>query len=171
MALIKLSGLNIQLNADGSAQFAGVKILFNADGSCSFASANAAFAADGALNLPLIHLLADGSAQFANGAMTIDALGSTSLQSGNIFLDALAGGINAGGIGTNVNGRLKLKDLNDDTEFEVATAIGSAAVNIAGVQVLTNQQPAIADATGAGDVVAQSNLLLPALRVHGLIAP
>jgi hypothetical protein len=40
-----------------------------------------------------------------------------------------------------------------------------------GVQVVTTQGAAVADATGAGDVVAQLNALLARLRAHGLIAP
>lgn len=39
-----------------------------------------------------------------------------------------------------------------------------------GNQVVGGQRPAIADATGAGDVVARLNDLLGALRLHGLIA-
>jgi hypothetical protein len=39
-----------------------------------------------------------------------------------------------------------------------------------GVQVVSNQGAAVADATGAGDVVAQLNELLSRLRTHGLIA-
>jgi hypothetical protein len=39
-----------------------------------------------------------------------------------------------------------------------------------GVQVVTAQGAAVADATGAGDVVAQLNTLLARCRAHGLIA-
>jgi len=39
-----------------------------------------------------------------------------------------------------------------------------------GVQVVGQQQAAIANATGAGDVVTQLNALLAACRTHGLIA-
>lgn len=38
------------------------------------------------------------------------------------------------------------------------------------IQVLAAQQAAVADATGAGDVVAQLNALLARLRTHGIIA-
>jgi hypothetical protein len=41
----------------------------------------------------------------------------------------------------------------------------------AGVKVLGAQGAAVADATGAGDVVAQLNAALARLRAHGLIAP
>lgn len=41
---------------------------------------------------------------------------------------------------------------------------------VAPTQILQLQQAAVADATGAGDIVAQFNLLLSRLRVHGLIA-
>jgi hypothetical protein len=39
------------------------------------------------------------------------------------------------------------------------------------VQVVTTRQAAVADATGAGDIVAQFNALLARIRTHGLIAP
>lgn len=46
---------------------------------------------------------------------------------------------------------------------------GSGAV--APTQILTTQQAAVPDATGAGDVVLRLNELLSRLRLHGLIAP
>jgi hypothetical protein len=45
----------------------------------------------------------------------------------------------------------------------------AGAVYVDGVKVLVNQGAAVANATGAGDVVAQLNTLLARLRVHGLI--
>jgi len=53
---------------------------------------------------------------------------------------------------------------------------GAASLNLVGVlkvsgtQVVGSQGAAVADATGAGDVVAQLNTLLARLRTHGLIA-
>lgn len=44
------------------------------------------------------------------------------------------------------------------------------SVKVAGTKVLGAQGAAVADATGAGDVVAQLNTLLARLRTHGLIA-
>jgi len=49
-------------------------------------------------------------------------------------------------------------------------ALDSVGLNYDGVQVVGHQEPAVADATGAGDVVVQLNLLLAAIRAHGLIA-
>lgn len=46
----------------------------------------------------------------------------------------------------------------------------AGSLKVGGVQVVTSQQAAVADATGAGDVVAQLNALLAACRAHGLIA-
>jgi hypothetical protein len=43
-------------------------------------------------------------------------------------------------------------------------------VAVGGTQVIAAQQPAVANATGSGDVVAQLNSLLSRLRAHGLIA-
>jgi hypothetical protein len=40
-----------------------------------------------------------------------------------------------------------------------------------GLKILDARQASVDDATGAGDVVAQLNLALAALRAHGLIAP
>ena len=59
----------------------------------------------------------------------------------------------------------------DITELNGASQVDvSGEYKVDGTQVLTNQQPAIADATGAGDIVAQFNTLLAELRVHGIIA-
>jgi len=168
MALIKLSGLNIQLNADGSAQFAGVKILFNADGSCSFASANAAFAADGALNLPLSHFPADGSAQFANGTATIDAGGNAGLTT----LQLPGGGFDFihlfdDGSATFATNSIFLNGDGSIVANNGITSLTEFSVN--GLQVVGAQQPAISNATNSVDVITQLNLLLAALRTHGLI--
>jgi hypothetical protein len=43
------------------------------------------------------------------------------------------------------------------------------SLTINSTQVVSDQQAAVADATGAGDVVAQLNDLLAKLRTHGLI--
>lgn len=43
-------------------------------------------------------------------------------------------------------------------------------LRIAGIKVLGSRGAAVADATGAGDVVAQLNALLARVRAHGLIA-
>lgn len=51
-----------------------------------------------------------------------------------------------------------------------ANDIGTPFIAMNQVQILTVQQAAVADATGAGDVVAQLNALLARLRAHGLIA-
>lgn len=58
--------------------------------------------------------------------------------------------------------------LADDSGF---TAIaGTAFLDANTNQVVGTQGAAVADATGAGDVVAQLNTLLARLRAHGLIA-
>ena len=50
------------------------------------------------------------------------------------------------------------------------TTAGAYQMN--GTQLLAaTRGAAVADATGAGDVVAQLNALLARVRVHGLIAP
>jgi len=56
-------------------------------------------------------------------------------------------------------------------QLEVVGLIGTdSAYRVDGVQVVGSQQAAVANATGAGDVVAQLNALLSRLRTHGLIA-
>ncbi len=83
----------------------------------------------------------DGSASFANGKATIGVDGGASFGDGTVTID------NGGNITVN-------------TSYAVA-----------GNQVVGAQQPAIADATGALDVVARVNDILAAMRAHGLIAP
>jgi hypothetical protein len=56
--------------------------------------------------------------------------------------------------------------------FTAAGSINAATTfKVAGTQVVGARGAAVADATGAGDVVAQLNALLARLRTHGLIAP
>jgi len=52
--------------------------------------------------------------------------------------------------------------------INIANSTGELRVN--GTKVVTAQGAAVADATGAGDVVAQLNALLARCRAHGLIA-
>lgn len=47
---------------------------------------------------------------------------------------------------------------------------GGSHIEIDGLRVLSAQGAAVADATGAGDIVAQFNTLLARLRAHGIIA-
>ena len=58
-------------------------------------------------------------------------------------------------------------DLTASGDVKLAT--GKALI-VNAIQVVSDQQAAVADATGAGDVVAQLNALLARLRTHGLIA-
>jgi hypothetical protein len=59
-----------------------------------------------------------------------------------------------------------------DTSGAVFTGIVDVGgeYRVDGTKVVGNQGAAVADATGAGDVVAQLNALLARLRTHGLIA-
>ena len=52
--------------------------------------------------------------------------------------------------------------------INIANGTGELRVN--GTKVVTARGAAVADATGAGDVVAQLNALLARCRAHGLIA-
>lgn len=70
------------------------------------------------------------------------------------------GNVNAVG-NFNITGSLTIS-----SNFGVASGF-----KVAGTQVVGPQQAAVANATGAGDVVAQLNSLLAKLRTHGLIAP
>jgi len=63
-----------------------------------------------------------------------------------------------------------------DIKITAGNVVVSGIVNTASsyyvddIQVVGNQEAAVADATGAGDVVAQLNTLLSRLRSHGLIS-
>jgi hypothetical protein len=67
-------------------------------------------------------------------------------------------------------------DLSDGTYAVNAGDTDGGKINaghsylVNGTKVVGAQGAAVADATGAGDVVAQLNSLLAKLRTHGLIA-
>ena len=60
--------------------------------------------------------------------------------------------------------------MYDGTGVKLLDLVNHYAFDKNGAKILDVQQPAIADATGPGDVVAQLNRLLAACRAHGLIA-
>jgi hypothetical protein len=141
----------------------------------------------GSFALGQISLNADGSAQFANGAILLEADGKASFDTGQISFVG-NGGANFGGsvgfAGNTVIGITGDISLGGGPSASISAFDGSAYfangqntidaagnLGIAGTQVVTAQQPAIADATNAVDVITQFNLLLAALRIHGLIAP
>lgn len=62
----------------------------------------------------------------------------------------------------------RLAFVNDADSAYVA--VRALAFQVGANQVVGAQGAAVADATGAGDVVAQLNALLARLRAHGLIA-
>ena len=59
--------------------------------------------------------------------------------------------------------------MYDGNGVKMQDLVNHYAFDKNGVKILDVQQPAIANATGPGDVVAQLNLLLAACRAHGLI--
>lgn len=59
---------------------------------------------------------------------------------------------------------------NAGTVMDVTGLMSATGYFVGANQVVGARQPAVADATGAGDVVAQLNALLARLRTHGLIA-
>ena len=59
--------------------------------------------------------------------------------------------------------------MYDGNGLKILDLVNHYAFDKNGVKILDVQQPAVANATGAGDVVAQLNLLLAACRAHGLI--
>ena len=71
------------------------------------------------------------------------------------------GAIGAAALGINTD----ITQLNGASQVDV-----SGEYKVSGTQVVGPQGAAVADATGAGDVVAQLNLLLARVRAHGLIA-
>ena len=82
---------------------------------------------------------------------------------------------NVGNLASNGNvtiaGTLAVTGALTATLITGTTINASSAYQVAGTQVVTTQQAAVADATGAGDVVARLNDLLARVRTHGLIAP
>lgn len=104
-----------------------------------------------------------------DGVTIIDSGGNIHLQAGKkIFFD---GASNSDAIFADAS---ELKFLHTSVEQMHLTATGECNVRvslaIAGTQVISSQGAAVANATGAGDVVAQLNALLARLRTHGLIA-
>lgn len=77
--------------------------------------------------------------------------------------------------GTNIvltpNPTVSTGTIATSTTPSFTTVNAVTSYSISGTQVVSAQGAAVADATGAGDVVAQLNALLARLRVHGLIAP
>ena len=65
---------------------------------------------------------------------------------------------------------VRLADDSGYANLYAGAVVTSDAFYRSGVQVVGAQGAAVADATGAGDVVAQLNTLLARLRAHGLIA-
>jgi hypothetical protein len=57
-----------------------------------------------------------------------------------------------------------------NTERNINIIDSNYGYKVNDIQVVGGQQSAVADATGAGDIVAQFNTLLSRLRTHGLIA-
>ncbi len=143
------------------------------DGSATFG--NSFFDANSSLNLgggPSATISAlDGSASFANGNASISATGALGSggngQDGSINLSDSVG-----------NGTVSISGLDGIATFAAAqvqiAADGSidtaTAYKCQAIQVVGPQQPAIADATNAVDVITQFNTLLAELRTHGLIS-
>jgi len=84
-----------------------------------------------------------GGGYFGDGVYCVDSSNTAKLCDGTYAVNASGGGINA----------------NSTSGFLCA-----------GTKVVGAQGAAVADATGAGDVVAQLNALLARVRTHGLIA-
>jgi len=176
----------IHLSLDGGATFASGFIALQTTGGAQFATGKMVIGSDGSVTLDdgvgkvilksngdpstfeggvgtgpdgaqTIVLHADGSASFASGTITFASDGSATFVTNNIFFQADGSASFQGGS----------VDLGVDTAGQISVFTGYA-VNT--TKVVGAQQAAIADATGAGDVVARVNDILAALRTHGLIA-
>lgn len=104
-----------------------------------------------------IHLNNDGSASFAIGGLLISDSGSMVINGGTITFST-------DGTATFSSG---------SASFDSAGNALASAYQVGGIQVVGAQEPAIANATNAIDVITQFNTLLAALRAstgHGLIA-
>ncbi len=125
---------------------------------------------------------ADGSASFANGNAGIDSIGAitsgsaANAQPGTVSVLDTAGtptssisGAGAVSLANTLGGQVSVGGgnivLNADGNIDTI-----AVYKVSATQVVGQQQPAIADATNAVDVITQFNTLLAELRTHGLIA-
>lgn len=88
-------------------------------------------------------------------------------------VDARNTGNNGIALNAQATGTTSVGILCSGTEWGLETTdnITAGGYYQAGTKVVGAQGAAVADATGAGDVVAQLNALLARMRAHGLIAP
>lgn len=88
-------------------------------------------------------------------------------------VDARNTGNNGIALNAEATGTTSVGILCSGTEWglETTSDITAGGYYQAGTKVVGAQGAAVADATGAGDVVAQLNALLARMRAHGLIAP
>lgn len=88
-------------------------------------------------------------------------------------VDARNTGNNGIALNAQATGTTSVGILCSGTEWglETTSDITAGGYYQAGTKVVGAQGAAVADATGAGDVVAQLNALLAEMRTHGLIAP
>jgi hypothetical protein len=130
------------------------------------------------------NILIDAGSNY--GAIMMAGAGGSAF-SGSVFYIANSGGSLQ--FQTNGNGRWNMSTAghllgNDDNSYDIGAAGATRPrsgyfgtllrapeyQDANGVKVLGTQGAAVADATGAGDVVAQLNFLLARCRAHGLIA-
>jgi hypothetical protein len=147
-------------------------------------------------NTVRLTISAAGAATFASSVSAASAILGT--DPGGSALLRVGGAITATGeyVGTTVRGRgnnvsfITSRNAADDATIDLmylngsdqivigggsygittSASITAASLNVGANQVVGAQGAAVADATGAGDVVAQLNALLARLRTHGLIA-
>jgi hypothetical protein len=123
----------------------------------------------GPLNYDGTTLSVDDESQFVADGITFAPSGGGSSY-GSIGKDGFSNGvaIKQGGASLAVFGATR--NLYVTGDFECGDAYVTALHDINEDQVVGVRGAAVADATGAGDVVAQLNALLARLRAHGLIA-
>lgn len=115
----------------------------------------------GADNKSQLRFYTSPSANTPTERMTINEAGQVSILTNTASTSTASGSlVNAGGFGN-------AGDIFNGGHINLASG---KVYKVNAVQVVGAQGAAVADATGAGDVVAQLNALLARLRAHGLIA-
>lgn len=139
---------------------------------------NAILATNNASTAEVIKSVSSGSASigvygYVTGtSTTVGVKGEVSSGVG-YGVDARNTGNNGIALNAQATGTTSVGILCSGTEWglETTSDITAGGYYQAGTKVVGAQGAAVADATGAGDVVAQLNALLARMRAHGLIAP
>jgi hypothetical protein len=179
---------NINLNADGSADFAaGSAIITNTgqitnggganilqpDGSASFASNNAQIDATGNISLGggQAQILANGSATFANGLTALDAAGNIGVGSSSTVLAVDGSASFAGGAATiAANGTAQFSGGAAKIGIDGLVTLGGNGI-IGHLTVLDDTDSPTVDLSGAGSIDVAGFFMVQSTKVVGIQQP